>query len=187
MSEDSHDQVRAESERDRAARLGVTEAQGAEMARLSQLLQQRLAESQALQQRLEESERDRVAQRALLQQNVEIIQQYAGIIHQQAEALTRLQTDRERIRQTLLTVSHTRAYKLLRALGRWETVAQTLALSASRPAERLAEQINDAGHLPSRPLTRIAVDLIPLLPGSENGGARSIVLDLLRHLSPGCP
>ena len=128
MSENSHDQVRAESERDRAAPLGVTEAQGAEMARLSQLLQQRLAESQALQQRLEESERDRVAQRALLQQNVEIIQQYAGIIHQQAEALTRLQTDRERIRQTLLTVSHTRAYKLLRALGRWETVASDLSI-----------------------------------------------------------
>jgi chromosome segregation ATPase len=106
-----------------------------------------MAENQTLQQGLAGAERDLAAQRALLDQHAETLEQYketiyqcAETIHQYAEALSRLQTDRERIWQTLLIISRTRAYKLLRSLGRWESVAQTLSLPPiEQPMERPLE------------------------------------------------
>lgn len=75
-------------------------------------------------------------------------------------------------------VRQTYVYRLMRRLGLWEWLAP--------PSESSARAL-PARTRPSRGLKHIAVDLTPILPGGENGGAKIMTLELIRALAAGAP
>jgi SAM-dependent methyltransferase len=106
-----------EAERDRAARVAVIETQGAETARLHAQLDRWLAENKALWQRALDAE----------------IAAYA--LEGRLRALAGRTEARERgFAEVAATVRGARAYRVLRRLGRWNALAERLAVLGAAPA-----------------------------------------------------
>ncbi len=75
-------------------------------------------------------------------------------------------------------VRQSRVFHVLRRLGLWRWLDPQAA-----PRAHAAE----AAPRSSRGLKRVAVDLTPVLPGGENGGAKVMTLELIRHLGRMAP
>jgi glycosyltransferase involved in cell wall biosynthesis len=65
---------------------------------------------------------------------------------------------------------HSHVFAFMRRLGLWAWLAPEAEPGYTPPPR------------PPRGLKRVAVDLTPVLPGGENGGAKVMALELLRHL-----
>jgi glycosyltransferase involved in cell wall biosynthesis/2-polyprenyl-3-methyl-5-hydroxy-6-metoxy-1,4-benzoquinol methylase len=143
------------------------EAQLAQLSQLQKSFESVAAERQALQEQLDK-QRDHV-------RNLQ-------------GALARLESELNAARLALRFVSQTRGYRVMRRLGRWSVLEQMLA--QNMPAEPSGEERATAGH-DDRPLgleatarlTRIAVDLTPIVPGGANGGVKLMAVELIRQLS----
>ena len=186
------EQLLEESERDRAARLGVMETQGAQIASLQsevgnlktehKLVQTRLTE---LQQQLQASEADRAARgREIDTQRQAISEADAERQRQQAE-ISYLKASGEEMQTAWHRLGKSQTYRVIRALGQW------------RSLDRYVDPVTSAGsaaHGPSnnhspKTLRCVVVDLTPVLPGADNGGAKLVAMELVRHLAqltPSC-
>ena len=91
-------------------------------------------------------------------------------------ALEDAQLDLRSARDALERLRASHVYRLMRQMGLWQWLDQAIVQVA--PGE-------SAGERPSRggSLERVVVDLTPVLPGGDNGGAKLMTIELLRHLS----
>jgi len=161
------------AEPDRAAQL-VTEENGQQLLRLREHLSQ-----------LQHSFENVTADRHALQEQLDT---QGNHVRNLQGALKELESELNAAQSALRFVSQTRGYRVLRRLGRWSLLERMLAKSL--PAEPSRLQRATAGH-DDRPqdgeattrLTRIAVDLTPLLSGGANGGVKLMALELIRQLS----
>ena len=94
----------------------------------------------------------------------------------QSRVLQSLRSDVVLSRAALKRIRATSVYRLLRAFGLWQWLHQaTLRVVPDEPSQLRAKN--------PRPLQRVMVDLTPVLPGGQNGGAKVMTLELLRELS----
>jgi glycosyltransferase involved in cell wall biosynthesis/SAM-dependent methyltransferase len=144
----------AEANADRAARLELL--QGAEQ-QFEAVLQEanadraaRLTQIQELERQLQEANADRAARLGLLQERAVSEQQLEQMLDTTREALMAVRAEFDELR------------------------TKTVAPRTPRVALSLLRHKTS----PERPL--VAVDVTPILPGSENGGAKAFVLELLQ-------
>lgn len=99
------------------------------------------------------------------------------------EAINRL----KKAQSVLKALRSGRVYRALRAMGRWsemdEMISQCLPLHPEEKESPFKEPRRTPLPLSEIKLSRIAVDLTPLLPGGENGGAKLLAMNLVRHMS----
>jgi glycosyltransferase involved in cell wall biosynthesis/2-polyprenyl-3-methyl-5-hydroxy-6-metoxy-1,4-benzoquinol methylase len=98
--------------------------------------------------------------------------------------------DYDRRRWEILTpalqaLRRSRAYRLMRAVRRWRWLEDVLAQTV--PGEPDQSRRRDEGAAGSNALKRVAVDLTPVQPGGENGGAKIVAKGLVKHLSELAP
>jgi glycosyltransferase involved in cell wall biosynthesis len=197
----------AESEADRAARLGAMERLGKQLAESEADRAAGSDENKRLAKMLGELETEGAINRehikrlmgSLVEADTNIVANMKRL-ETQNEALKALHIDVDILKKRLefseanfhiagdllLAMRGSRAFRLLRHLGRWgyfDHTITTLALdAAATPATR-----EPARNMDGRPgnlrLRRVVVDLTPLLPGAENGGAKLIALELVRNLA----
>ena len=74
-------------------------------------------------------------------------------------------------------VHHSYVFRLMRKLGLWEWLDPAPPAAARVPA---AQQ-------PAKALRKVAIDLTPMLPGGDNGGAKIMTLELIHHLGKAAP
>ncbi len=82
---------------------------------------------------------------------------------------------------TLQQLGDSPTYRVMRALGLWRSIA------AGAGADPTAPNAGDDGA--QKILRRVVVDLTPVLPGADNGGAKLLALELVRQfaqLAPTC-
>lgn len=91
-----------------------------------------------------------------------------------------LQAELRYTRAVLERLRHSLIYRSMRRLHLWSWLAPVVEGPAGSP--ELTEPAAERG-----PLRRIAVDLTPMLPGGDNGGAKWMVIELLRHLARSAP
>jgi glycosyltransferase involved in cell wall biosynthesis len=93
-----------------------------------------------------------------------------------------LRSEIENSRQILDRLRRSLVYRAMRILRLWGWLAPVV--EATDTASDGQGMLNDKG-----PLRRVAVDVTPLLPGGENGGAKLMTIELIKHLSrlaPNC-
>ncbi len=54
---------------------------------------------------------------------------------------------------------------------------------SSKPKSPIQERMSNTEPGENRPFSRMAIDLTPLLPGAENGGAKLLAIELVQHFS----
>ena len=74
-----------------------------------------------------------------------------------------------------------RAYSLMRKIGRWQWLEQ--ALLQVVPVDPGSSAKHTAGNQAGGQLKRVVIDLTPVLPGGENGGAKLVALGLVQYLA----
>ena len=170
-----------ESERDRAARQEsikeleclLAESEADRAARLESVFK--------LERMLDESERDRAARFEMVKtQETEINNLRSEIIYL-TEKVTRLH-------EIVHVIRRSRVYRMLRRIGRWQFMDQAPNEPMGRDLPEGGQGIESCAGENTDPalearLQRITVDLTPLLPGAENGGAKLVAIELVRHLS----
>lgn len=152
-----------QSETDRAARLNQIQELTLDVNRLEAERAARLTEVNQLIQKLQESEADRAAQR---------------------EVIHRLQ----RVQKLVRTFYGSRTKQILRRIGllgwlekRLFGTRHTPIVPEKKGRTQRKEPCSRQGE--ENKISRMAVDLTPLLPGVENGGAKLLALELVRYLS----
>jgi 2-polyprenyl-3-methyl-5-hydroxy-6-metoxy-1,4-benzoquinol methylase len=195
-----------ESELDREARLGqinelsrcLKESESDREARLGQIneLSRRLKESESdrearlgkineLTQRLKESESDQVLR-------LESINQLSHNLEQAQIKLNAAISE-------LSLIEHNWFYRVFRKIGLFSKLEYSKGQFSLQENESLGGQqgktnimgdrSDHAADRPRKKLRRVAVDLTPVLPGGENGGAKLMTIELIRslgRLSPDC-
>ena len=170
------EQLLGESERDRAARLGVIQTQGAQVASLHV----RLTE---LQQRLESSEADRVAHGEEINKQQRMLEE-ADSKHKRLQAeMSYSKAHAGTMQATLQQLGHSHTYRVMRALGLWRSLDRSITAAAGSGS--IAPRPTSDG--PQKTLRRVVVDLTPVLPGADNGGAKLVAMELVRHLAQLAP
>ncbi len=109
------------------------------------------------------------------QKNVSALQNQ---IAQQQAALAQRDREVKALRDMIQSFRRLRSYRVLRRLGRMTAIEKKYA-ALEGPGKAAASPEPAA----AKKLKRIAVDLTPVRPGGENGGAKLITLELLRQLS----
>lgn len=99
-----------------------------------------------------------------------------------------LRAARAAARDLQLAIGASSMYRLLRKLGRWEYHTRKLeqlnrALHGEIETLKDAEEVLRAAQSAEVKLKRIAVDLTPVLPGGDNGGAKLVAITLVQQLS----
>jgi glycosyltransferase involved in cell wall biosynthesis/polysaccharide pyruvyl transferase WcaK-like protein/MoaA/NifB/PqqE/SkfB family radical SAM enzyme len=92
----------------------------------------------------------------------------------------------EEAQSVLKALRSGKVFRILRKVGLWkgmdEMISQTLPSVSEERGSTLENSLKATRARPKPKLSRIAVDLTPLLPGSENGGAKLLALELVRNL-----
>jgi glycosyltransferase involved in cell wall biosynthesis/SAM-dependent methyltransferase len=100
-----------------------------------------------------------------------------AVVARQDETIRTLNKSAEALR----ALSRSPVFRCLRRLGPWAWVDRGL-LAKDAAGTAAAEKPG-----PGAPLRSVGVDLIPLLPGGENGGAKIVALSLIDHLARAHP
>jgi glycosyltransferase involved in cell wall biosynthesis/2-polyprenyl-3-methyl-5-hydroxy-6-metoxy-1,4-benzoquinol methylase len=101
--------------------------------------------------------------------------------------LHRLSRQLQETQSVLKALQGGRVFRILRRTGFWGGMENMIrGVLGPDPVEaggnsHLFSDLSDFS--PEGQFSRIAVDLTPLLPGAENGGAKLLALELVRHLS----
>gem|GEM_PF-195556 len=148
-------------------RLKLVETERSGLAQQLQQLGESLAASQA--------ERNRLAEQARrLQESLEAAQTERALAQ---EAVRGAKAELQFLRAVLDRFSQSLVYRAMRAAHLWDW----LAVAVER---RSGKELNSSKRAPGTGrLERIVVDLTPLLPGGENGGAKLLALELVKQLS----
>jgi glycosyltransferase involved in cell wall biosynthesis/2-polyprenyl-3-methyl-5-hydroxy-6-metoxy-1,4-benzoquinol methylase len=172
-------QVRlTESETDRAARLenmhslekllaesqtqltnmrGVVDLQSTRLAELDRSRTDLARQCQALEQRIAESTR--------LKESL-------------VSARLAAESRRDTLARLLDRVHHSYVFRFMRSIGLWKWLAPEPKKKSLKPATSVK---------PDKALRRVVIDLLPVLPGGENGGAKVMTLELIQYLSQMAP
>jgi SAM-dependent methyltransferase len=195
----------AESEADRGAQVKGFGALERRLAESEADRAARLERIAVLEKRLAESEADRTAQAASLQAVQARLTEAARELAERQEQLEEervqlrrvqfqhdaLEEQRARLRVDLI-LAHSGiqalrgsvVYRVMRRLNRWQRLAEVIdqmglpSVRGSSPAK----PVDRCQTAPGGP-HRIVVDLTPVLPGGENGGAKLLALGLVGHLA----
>jgi FkbM family methyltransferase len=186
-----------ESQRDSGARLSqihelgalLTESQRDREARLSQIheLNRLLAESeresnarldatQSLEKRLLEAERTGEARLASMQELERRLSASDRDLRSGQATIENLECDLQQVNASLKKILESRIWKI--------THPNLRRLFAKQDRQGPEVKLTGPDH---QQLLTIAVDLTPVLPGGENGGAKVFVLELLRRLAELAP
>ena len=158
-----------------AAKQEVVDLQTSYLAELNRSREELAAQCAALQGRLANSEADRAAHQESIhklnnsRQELEALQRHLTDARQTAESR------RDAVISLLDRVQHSYIFRFMRSLGLWGWLAPEAPPKKSRPAIKTAQVV--------KTLQRVVIDLLPVLPGGENGGAKVMTLELIRYLS----
>jgi SAM-dependent methyltransferase len=139
----------AESEHDRTMRLTVIHEQGRRLGEIEAERNNLRAEATALHGQLNVSEADRAARLEVIHEQGRRVAEVEAQCHMQLEQIQALMAQRRVLQRTLQMVQGTRAFRLLRRLGRWkfgDLVADES--SGSFPAPALPAEVNPKGENP---------------------------------------
>jgi glycosyltransferase involved in cell wall biosynthesis/SAM-dependent methyltransferase len=164
------------SEADRAARLGVIQNQTAQVASL----QAQLAE---LHQSLESSEAAGVAHGEEINKQRQMLEKTDSKQKRSQIEISYLKAHAGAMQNTLQQLGHSHTFRLIRALGSWRSLDRSIA--AITETESAVPHPSSDG--PQKTLRRVVVDLTPVLPGADNGGAKLLALELVRQLAQLAP
>jgi glycosyltransferase involved in cell wall biosynthesis/SAM-dependent methyltransferase len=101
-----------------------------------------------------------------------------GLLASAQESLSQVQAACDAHAGLLDRIRLSYVFRLMRTLGLWKWLD-------SRECSKNTPSATDP--LPRRELKRVVIDLTPMLPGGENGGAKVMTLELIRHLGAGAP
>ena len=176
------DRTLGQVESDRAARL-------IEIEQLNQLLRDARAEmrtnwetwqaqNQELAGLLEKAEQDRAANQKTIEASQELTAARQKLLDASQKQIAALESAIAGLRKSP-------SYRILRRLGQ---VVRFEAALPGMPAARAGQESPARSSLPAKAaqvkeIKRIIVDLTPVRPGGENGGAKPLALDLIRRLS----
>ncbi len=194
------------SEADRAARLAALETQGAQVSSLqsevrrweeqhralSQQVSHLEADRHSLHARLTEvqgqltaSEADRAAREREIDEQRRAASEADAERKRQRAEISYLNARGEQMQTALHRLGQSQTYRLMRALGQWRSLDRPMAVATGTAS---AQAQSSSGH-PPQTLRRVVVDLTPVLPGADNGGAKLVAVELVRHLAqlvPSC-
>ena len=109
----------------------------------------------------------------------------------QLEELHRLSRKLQESQSVLKALRAGRVFRILRKMGLWggmENLIHGVLYSDPQEKRESPNPSPDPSDSPSeKRLSRIAVDLTPVLPGAENGGAKLLAVELIRHISQLAP
>jgi glycosyltransferase involved in cell wall biosynthesis/SAM-dependent methyltransferase len=177
----------AESEADRAARLETINRLAARLEESEADRAARLDTINRLAAQLAESEAQRDALRAALTEREERLSALESRLQRTENNVEYFRVGLEIAQEALGAVATSRAYRILRRLDRWKRVADVLDQCNRAAAGTDPPPTGDSLCAPppraSGKARHVAVDLTPLLPGGENGGAKVVTLELLRQMA----
>ena len=114
--------------------------------------------------------------------------QSAGRVRELEAAVKASKEDATRAIAVLHTLRGSRWYRLLVGTGRWTQLDAVIRqLGAASVDEEQSVALSSGITMLERDLKRVAVDLTPVLPGGENGGAKVFTLNLIRELAKMAP
>jgi len=195
-----------ESEADRIARL-------VEMQRLGTLLEEseadraaRLVEMQRLRTLLEESEADRTARLVESQQLSKLLDESHQQLQDSHKSHHLLEEQLSEENQKLLSLAQensifrekvetalemarllksSRVYTFIRYSGRWTWLENLIKLIEDFESGKFKTVATNIS--PRKTLSKVAVDLTPVLPGGHNGGAKLLAIGLIHSLAKMTP
>jgi glycosyltransferase involved in cell wall biosynthesis/ADP-heptose:LPS heptosyltransferase len=194
------------SEADRAARLRVIETQVAQMISLEAAVRHSLEQNHALsqqvgnleterklvqtrltelQQQLQASEADRAAREREIGAQRQVISEADSERRRQRAEIGYLKASGEEMQAALHRLGKSQIYRVVRALGQWRSLDR-YAGAVTKVDSATHHSSNNRSR---RTLRRVVVDLTPVLPGADNGGAKLVAMELVRHLArlaPSC-
>jgi glycosyltransferase involved in cell wall biosynthesis/SAM-dependent methyltransferase/peptidoglycan hydrolase CwlO-like protein len=138
-----------------------------------------------LQQRLEVSEADRAARGQEIEEQRRVASEADAERRRLRAEINYLNARGEEMQTALHRLGQSQTYRLMRALGQWRSLDRPMA-AATGTGSALAQSNKDR---PPRTLRRVVVDLTPVLAGVDNGGAKLVAVELVRHLAqlvPSC-
>jgi glycosyltransferase involved in cell wall biosynthesis/2-polyprenyl-3-methyl-5-hydroxy-6-metoxy-1,4-benzoquinol methylase/predicted nuclease with TOPRIM domain len=138
-----------------------------------------------LQQRLEVSEADRAARGREIEEQRRIASEADAERRRLRAEINYLTARGEEMQTALRRLGQSQTYRLMRALGQWRSLDRPMA-AATGTGSALVQSNNNR---PPRTLRRVVVDLTPVLAGADNGGAKLLAVELVRHLAqlvPAC-
>lgn len=145
----------------------------------------RLDQINTLTQLLKESETDRAArltQIYILTQQLKKLEADKTI---QEDEIIKLRTKQKFAAAALQSLKKTRGYRLIRKLKFSDFLVQRIRHFSKRISKSLLSR--EIPEKSNKTLKRIAIDLTPLSPGGENGGAKLMTVELIRHMSKLAP
>jgi len=89
----------------------------------------------------------------------------------------------ELVRHTLRRVRFSKVYQLMRKLGAWVWLARLLEEFLGPEERRIPTMSGQSSIDKEKHRIRVVVDLVPLLPGGENGGAKQAAIGVILNLS----
>ncbi len=121
------------------------------------------------------------AQRAQLQRQVEDLRQYKegeqarGLVHQlELNILRRRLNDAQK---AMTAIRSSPVYRIFNKLGRWSWLEPVFERTLAHQSTNGSSPAGDVHP------TRVAIDLTPVLPGGDNGGAKLVAIGLIRQLA----
>lgn len=148
----------------------------------------RLENIHNLEKLLVESEADRTAQSQAIEAQERRLHELETRHNDLRQQTEHLRTDLGLALSALGALQASRIYQWIRRLGRWGWLEQMISQAVPQSeAERVPEvtparqRLSATGDHPA--LRRVAIDLTPVLPGGENGGAKLVATELVRQLA----
>ncbi|MCX5909758.1 MAG: glycosyltransferase family 1 protein, partial [Deltaproteobacteria bacterium] len=155
--------------------------------RIIQALLDTYAKLQDLSGKYTDSEADRAARLEVIQRlkkQVDTIEEERKLDLEKIQHLTK---NLDEAKSVLGALRQGKVYRILRKIGLWKGMEEQITpiLSPGGPEEAIPLHRPSSVASPRREgsLKRIAIDLTAMLPGGENGGAKLLSLELVRHLS----
>jgi len=136
-----------------------------------------------LQQRLEAAATDRADRERELQEHRRLTSEANVELKRLRAEIRYLNAHGEEMQTALHRLGRSQTYRLMRALGQWRSLERPMAAVTGKTLTPASSSDNRA----PKTLRRVVVDLTPVLAGADNGGAKLVAVELVRHLAQLAP
>jgi glycosyltransferase involved in cell wall biosynthesis/2-polyprenyl-3-methyl-5-hydroxy-6-metoxy-1,4-benzoquinol methylase len=153
----------------------------------------RLGQISELTRRLKDSETDGEARLGQINELTRRLKDSETDREARLEIINRLSSELRLIQHNIFYRFFRKLYRLYRKLGLFSKLGSSTGQpsplenhnkgSEKDNSKLMGNHIDPAAGIPRKKLSRVAVDLTPVLPGGENGGAKLMTIELIRNLS----